>query len=240
MLKVNTSLTELSLRYNKVGGNAATLLAEALAGGSSGISTTHLPTYLPACPPALCPCLSRLQGDFALHSCKSCCCDVPCAAAPGRKPAQSVDALTHHLPPFCAAHPPPGIIDVDGNPITVAFAEILAEHVCGEDAPGGGAGAGAGAEMRRVSFRYATGTNPTDHQKIGQAQLQIDAFLRTKRAEKAAAAAAAAAAVVPAAEPELVAEPEPEPEPELEPEPEPALEPEPEPEREPEPAPAPE
>ena len=51
MLKVNTSLTELSLRYNKVGGNAATLLAEALAGGSSGISTTHLPTYLPTCLP---------------------------------------------------------------------------------------------------------------------------------------------------------------------------------------------
>jgi hypothetical protein len=46
--------------------------------------------------------------------------------------------------------------------------------------------------------------------KIGQAQLQVDAFLRTKRPEKAVAAAAAAAAVVPA----TVAEPEPEPEPE--------------------------
>ena len=123
------------------------------------------------------------------------------------------------------------MLDIDGNPVSVAFAEIIAEYVC-EDLT---------CDMSRVSFRCVKGATPADQQKIGQAQLRIDAFLRTKRAQQVGVAA-----VVAKPEPEPETEPEPEPQSEAEgeakleaeaaPGPEPKVESEPEPEPEPEPA----
>ena len=103
------------------------------------------------------------------------------------------------------------MLDIDGNPVSVAFAEIIAEYVC-EDPT---------CDMSRISFRYVKGATPADQQKIGQAQLRIDAFLRTKRAEQASATVAGAK-LEPVPVPVPV--PEPEPEPEREPEPQPEAE----------------